>query len=67
MDITLYSTHCAKCNVLEKKLKQKNIEYKEENDVDIMTSKGIMQAPMLEVDGNLMGFKDAVDWVNNKN
>ena len=33
MNVILYSTHCPKCCVLEKKLKQKNISYDEVNDI----------------------------------
>ena len=65
MDVKLYSTHCPKCIVLEKKLNQKNISFKEINDIDVMTAKGFMQAPMLEVDGEVMDFKQANDWINN--
>ena len=36
MSVVLYSTHCPRCNVLEKKLQQKNISYEEVNDVNIM-------------------------------
>lgn len=65
MDVKLYSTHCPKCIVLEKKLNQKNISFEEINDIDVMTAKGFMQAPMLEVDGEVMDFKQANDWINN--
>ena len=64
MDVKLYSTHCPKCIVLEKKLNQKNISFEEINDIDVMTAKGFMQAPMLEVDGEVMDFKQANDWIN---
>lgn len=65
MDVKLYSTHCPKCIVLEKKLNQKNISFEEINDIDVMTAKGFMQAPMLEVNGEVMDFKQANDWINN--
>ena len=65
MNIKLYSTHCPKCIVLEKKLNQKNISFEEINDIDVMAEKGFMQAPMLEVDGEVMDFKQANDWINN--
>ena len=39
--IILYSTNCPKCNVLEKKLQSKNIDFEICNDVDLMLSKGI--------------------------
>lgn len=64
MKITLFSTHCPKCNVLEKKLQQKNISYEEVNDVEIMKEKGYLTVPILEVDGMIMDFKTAVDWIN---
>lgn len=65
MRVVLFSTHCPKCNVLEKKLKAKNIEYEEVNDVEIMKEKGYLILPVLEVDGTSMDFKAANDWVNN--
>ena len=65
MNVILYSNHCPKCNVLEKKLKTKNIDYEEVNDVEIMKEKGYLMLPVLEVDGASMDFMVANDWVNN--
>ena len=62
----LYSTNCPKCKVLETKLKNKNIEFEICNDVNLMLSKGIQQAPYLEVDNELMDFSNAIKWVNEK-
>ena len=64
MNVILYSNHCPKCNVLEKKLKTKNIEHEEVNDVEIMKEKGYFMLPVLEIDGVSMDFKTANDWVN---
>ena len=64
MAIVLYSTHCPRCNVLEKKLKQKNISYEEVNDIEVMEEKGISAVPVLEVDGVSMDFKTANNWIN---
>lgn len=64
MDVILYSTKCPKCRVLESKLKQFNITFTEINDIDLMRSKGFISAPVLEVDGAIFNFKDAVDWIN---
>lgn len=50
--------------MLEKKLKTKNIEYEEINDVEIMKEKGYLTVPILEVDGESMDFKKASDWIN---
>ena len=63
MNIVLHSTHCPRCNVLESKLKQKNISFEENNDVDLMVEKGFVTAPVLEIDGVAFDFKEAVDWI----
>jgi len=64
MKVILYTTHCPKCLVLEKKLQSKNINYVENTDTDLMISKGFETTPMLEVDGNVMDFKTANTWIN---
>ena len=64
MEIILYSTGCPRCKVLETKLKEKNISYTYIDDLDTMEAKDIYAVPYLEVDGALMDFKEAVDWVN---
>ena len=63
MKVILFSTHCPKCNVLESKLKQKNIDYEEVNDVEVMVQKEFTTVPMLEVDGVVYDFKQAVEWI----
>lgn len=62
----LYTTHCPKCSVLEKKLKSKNIDFEICDDVDLMLSKKIQQAPYLEIDNKLMNFSEAIKWINEK-
>ncbi len=62
--VTLYSTHCPKCVILEKKLNQKEIEYQVVDDVDLMEEKGFLSLPMLEVEGATLDFGEAVRWVN---
>lgn len=64
MNVVLYSTGCPKCKVLEAKLDAKKIEYNVVTDVSVMESKGFMSVPMLEVNGEVMDFKKANDWVN---
>ena len=66
MSIIFHSTKCSKCKVLETKMKNKNINYEENNDIDLMISKGILSAPCLEIDGKILDFKNAVEWVNNQ-
>lgn len=65
--VTFHSTHCPKCNVLEKKLLQKGIAYTENNDVNIIQSLGVMEVPVLEVDGKVLRYAEAVEWVSNYN
>lgn len=60
----LYSTGCPKCEVLKQKLKEKNILFDEVTDVDIMIEKGMMFAPMLEIDGKELDFKQAIQFIN---
>lgn len=62
--IILYSTGCPKCQILETKLSQKNIDYEVNNDVDLMQEKGFTTLPMLDIDGKIMDFGNAVKWVN---
>ena len=64
MKVTLYSTNCPKCHVLEKKLTNKNIDFNVVTDENIMLEKGFMSAPMLEVDDNIMDFKEGNIWIN---
>ena len=65
--ITLYSTNCPKCKVLETKLKIKKIEYTVFTDVDEMVVRGIKSAPQLELDdGSRLEYTEAVQWVNSK-
>lgn len=66
MNIVLYSTHCPRCTVLEKKLEAKGIKFEVETSVDDMLSLGITQVPMLRVDDKLLNFAEANTWVNNQ-
>lgn len=63
--IKLYTTHCPKCKVIEKKLAQKGIEYTEVTDKDEMINRGFKSAPVLEVDGKILNFGDANRWIMN--
>lgn len=63
MEVIFYSTHCPKCKVIEMMLKKKNIEYKEDDDVQHMLDLGLQSAPALGVDGEIMDFSKAVEWI----
>ena len=67
MTVKMYTTHCPKCNVMERKLKEANIEFEEIDDnaevLRVATSLGFTMAPLLEVDGRVMDFKDGIEWI----
>lgn len=64
MNIDLYTTHCPKCRVLEKKLAAKNITYTEHDDINEMINLGYKEAPILVVDGHKYSSVEAIKWVN---
>lgn len=64
MNVVMYSTNCPKCRVLEMKLKAKGVDHSVVTDIDEMVAKGMTSAPSLEVDGKMMGFSEAVKWLN---
>ena len=64
--INLYSTHCPKCIVLEKKLNSKNIEFNikdREEDINYLIENNFMSVPILEIDNNFYTFEEAVKLV----
>lgn len=69
MTVTLYSTHCPQCRIIEQKLSKKNINYqcidKLEDVVEFGQKHDIKSAPILDVDGEVMSFKQANTWINN--
>lgn len=64
----LYTNHCPLCNALKEKLDAEHIDYIEETNIETMLSLGIDRTPMLRVDGsdNLLTYKDALKWLNEK-
>ena len=64
--VILYEHGCPRCKVLKMKLDQKKIQYETVNDIEVMKAKGFNEAPKLEVNGTVMGFKDAMDWIKEK-
>jgi glutaredoxin len=65
-NIIMYVTNsCGKCKILKGKIDDKQIEYDVCDDIEVMKAKGIRTVPVLEIDGEMMGFGGAVAWVNN--
>lgn len=65
MNITLYTTHCPKCKVIEKKLESKKIQYTEETNIEKIEELGFVSVPVLQVDDEFLEFADANKWINN--
>lgn len=64
--VILYTTHCPRCKALAMKLDQARIKYTECEDVRVMLSKGLTQAPGLGVGDMLMDFAAAIKWINER-
>lgn len=62
--LVLYTTHCPKCVVLQKKLQTKGLHFDVVEDVQVMKNKGFMSMPVLQVDGNGLDFYNAVKFIN---
>lgn len=68
MKVTLYTTHCPQCKVLETKLQKAGIEYTASEDIQKMLELGFKSAPVLTVENKdhteTYLFKEACLWVN---
>lgn len=62
--LTLFSTDCPKCRVLEQKLNQNNIAFEKTSDIQEVIDKGFMSAPVLKISDDYMDFVTAVAWLN---
>lgn len=62
--VILYTIGCPNCKTLERMLGRKNIKYEIFDDADKMVELGIKSAPMLSVNGELLNFSKALQWVN---
>ena len=62
--ITLYTTGCPRCKVLETKLNQAGLNFGVVNDPKKIIEMGFVTAPAMTVDGKPFGFKEAIEWIN---
>ena len=60
MNITVYSTNCPNCKLLEDYLEKKGLDYEKISDVDVMLEKGCDHVPMVELDGVVMEMDAAM-------
>lgn len=65
--ITLYSNHCPCCEVLEKELAKAVIPFDTCADVEKMLSMGFTHLPMLDVNGQLLNYPNALKWIKERN
>ena len=64
MKIILYTTeHCPVCKMIKDLLTTRNVEFETVGDLETMLGKGIKSAPMLEVNGEIMNAKNAMNWI----
>ena len=59
----LYSNECPKCKILKQKLDDKNILYEVCDDIDLMIEKGFRSMPVLELNGEVMNYLEAVNYI----
>ena len=64
-ELTLYTTHCPKCSVLEKKLIAKGLSFTTCDNIAEMQKLNIDTVPVLAVNDKLLSFQDAVNYINN--
>lgn len=68
MSVVFYTIGCPKCNVLKLKMEAAGINFETVDDEDAVVKKASELgysdgAPFIIVDGKVMNFRDAVNWV----
>ena len=61
--ITLYSNDTKDCLELEKKLRDKGVDFNLNKNIVLMQEKCFLALPKLEVDDKVLGYKDALSYV----
>lgn len=61
--VTLYSTNCPKCKIIEAKLKQLGFDYKVITDIEEMKKLGITTAPVMLVDNKKYDFNNSIRYL----
>lgn len=63
MELTLYTTHCPQCSVLENLLKSKGLRYTVIDDMQEIRKQKIMSVPVLMRDGEKLTYPQAFNWL----
>lgn len=64
MSIILYTTDCPKCKILKQKLDEIGLSYDTNTNIKDMIDLGFTEAPMLNIDGEIMNFSNAMKYIN---
>lgn len=64
----LYSTGCPACRTLKHLLEKNNIDYKEETDIEILSTLGFKTVPIFYTGDRYLNFNETIKWIKeNKN
>ena len=72
-EIVLYTIGCPQCNALERKLKEKNINFvcknisEDEGALTKLYALGFEHVPILQVGNEFMKYKQALTWIGGYN
>lgn len=58
--ITLYSTGCPKCSILEKRLTNDGISFNVSNNIDKLINMGFQNAPVLQIGDSFIDYANAM-------
>lgn len=66
MNVTLYTTHCPACKILEEMLHKAGVRYEEVTDEEKMITLGISHVPVLCVEDGMMDMARAMAWLRER-
>lgn len=61
--VVLYTTGCPRCKVLESNLKKRSIDFDVIEGSEPIRKLGYVSAPILDVDGRIMTYPAAMNWL----
>ena len=68
--ITLFSSHCPKCDMIEKILKEKNIIFELVDDesvyLPLAEENGIDSMPFADINGKILDIKELQEYIKNR-
>ena len=62
-DMTLFSNDTKDCLELEKRLKEKGVDFTVNKDIVLMKERCFLALPKLEDKGKVMGYKEALSYL----